>query len=137
MSETIEVTEKMSKLIEWVYSLGEEEVRRRVREKLAELRDMPRNIKDKHGFFWDDRLAPNDGEDQYKHGGDCNICRRKDYCHTQCGANNRLKSIMTPILYQMYLDENPEAAAAEAAKSMTPEDVLKMVGVDDGKQLLQ
>lgn len=136
MSEKIEVTEKMAKFIEWANGLGEEEVRRRVREKLAELRDMPKNTKDKDGFFWDVRLEPNDGSNQYKYGGDCNLCKRYSYCATQCGANKKLKEIMTPVLYQMYLDDNPEAAAAETAQRITPEDVLKMVGADDGQQLL-
>lgn len=137
MSETIEVTEKMSKFIDWVNELGEEEIRKRVREKLVELRDMPKNVKDKDGFFWDIRLEPNDNANQYKFGGDCNLCKRNKFCNTQCGANKALKKITTPFLYQMYLDENPEAAAQEAAGngvSITPDDVLKMVGADDGHE---
>lgn len=136
MSEKIEVTEKMAKFIDWVYELGEEEVRKRIRERLVTLRDMPKNTKDKDGFFWDVRLEPNDGSNQYRYGGDCNLCKRKEYCATQCGANKKLKEITTPMLYQMYLDENPEAAATETAERITPEDLLKMVGADDGKQSL-
>lgn len=135
----IEVTEKMAKFIDWAYDLGEEEVRRRVREKIMELRDMPPHTRDKNGFFWDIRLEPNDNFDQYRYGGDCNLCKRKKYCSTQCGANKALKKVTTPTLYQMYLDENPEAAAEEAAATaarMTPEDVLKMVGVADERGLL-
>ena len=130
----IEVTEKMAKFIDWAYDLGEEEVRRRVREKIMELRDMPPHTRDKNGFFWDIRLEPNDNFDQYRYGGDCNLCKRKKYCSTQCGANKALKKVTTPTLYQMYLDENPEAAATAAR--MTPEDVLKMVGVADERGLL-
>ena len=135
LSEQIEVTEKMAKLIEWANGLGEEEVRARIREKLNEIRDMPKNTRDKDGFFWDIRLEPNDNNDQYKHGGDCNLCKRKKYCETQCGANKALKKITTPLLYQMYVDENPEAAAEEAAKRITPEDVLKMVGDENADSL--
>lgn len=133
MSETIEVTEKMGKLIDWVNGLGEEETRRRIRKKICELRDMPKNTQDKDGFFWDIRLEPNDGSDQYRHGGDCNLCKRKEYCGTQCGANKALKKITTSLLYQMYMDENPEAAAEEAAKRITPQDVLNMVGDKDAE----
>ena len=133
MSE-IQVTEKMAKFIEWVDSIGEEEVRRRIREKIAELRDMPPHLRDKDGLFWDIRLEPNDDGDQYRHGGDCNLCKRIKYCQTKCGANKALKKITTPYLYQMYLDENPEAAAQEAATKMTPDDVLKMVGAKDDNE---
>ena len=139
MAEQIEVTEKMAKFIDWAYGLGEEEVRRRIREKLVELREMPAKMRDKNGFFWDIRLEPNDNFDQYRYGGDCNLCKRKGYCGTQCGANKALKKITTPVLYQMYLDENPEAAAEEAAAAaakMTPEDVLKMVGIADERGVL-
>lgn len=139
MAEQIEVTEKMAKFIDWAYSLGEEEVRRRVREKIMELKNMPPNMRDKDGLFWDIRLEPNDSFDQYRNGGDCNLCKRKNYCNTQCGANKALKKVTTPTLYQMYLDENPEAAAEEAAAvaaKMTPEDVLKMVGIADERGIL-
>lgn len=136
MEQTVQVTEKMGSFIEWAYNLGEEEVRKRVREKIIELRDMPKNTRDKDGFSWDERLEPNDGIDQYKHGGDCNLCKRLKYCLTKCGANKALKKITTPYLYQLYLDENPEAAAGEAAKSITPDDLLKMVGAEDGQKLL-
>lgn len=133
MSETIEVTEKMAKLIDWLNGLGEEETRRRIREKICELRDMPKNTQDKDGFFWDIRLEPNDNPDQYRYGGDCNLCKRKSYCATQCGANKALKKITTSLLYQMYVDEHPEAAAEEASKRIAPEDVLKMVGDKDAE----
>lgn len=139
LDKEIVVTEKVAKFIEWANSLGEDEVRKRVREKIDEIRDIPKNTRDRDGFFWDDRLVPNDKNDQYKNGGDCNLCKRKSYCGTQCGANKVLKKITTPYLYQMYLDENPEVAAEEAAgnaKKMTPDDVLKMVGAHDGQQLL-
>lgn len=133
MENTIQVTEKMGKLIDWVNGLGEEETRRRIREKICELRDMPKNTQDKDGFFWDIRLEPNDNPDQYRHGGDCNLCKRKEYCGTQCGANKALKKITTSLLYQMYMDENPEAAAEEAANRITPQDVLNMVGDKDAE----
>ena len=136
MSETIEVTEKMARFIEWARGVGEDEIRKRIRERLVALRDMPKHMRDKDGLYWDVRLEPNDDDDQYRNGGDCNLCKRKDYCAKQCGANRELKKVVTPFLYQMYLDENPEAEMAEAAERITPEDVLKMVGADDGQKLL-
>ena len=139
MQEQIEVTEKMAKFIKWVEGIGEDETRKRIREKLGEIKEMPAIERQKYNFFWDIRLEPNDDPDQYHYGGDCNLCKRKKYCSTQCGANKVLKKITTPLLYQMYLDANPEAAAEEAAANvskMTPDDVLKMVGVnkDDNEQ---
>lgn len=135
MSKDILVTEKMAKFVEWLNSFSEEDLRKRVREKIAELRDMPPNIRDENGFFWDIRLEPNDNNDQYRNGGDCNLCKRVKYCGKQCGANKVLKKIMTPYLYQLYLNENPEAAMEEAAKRITPDDVLKMVNADDDSKL--
>ena len=136
MIEQMEVTEKMAKFIDWVNGLGEEEVRKRIREKILELKDMPDMERKKEGYEWDIRLEPNDGNTQFRFGGDCNLCKRKSYCATQCGANKALKKMTTPFLYQMYLDENPEVAAAEASERLTPEDVLKLVGAkhdsDDG-----
>lgn len=136
MEQTVQVTEKMGSFIEWAYNLGEEEVRKRVREKIIELRDMPKNTRDKDGFSWDERLEPNDGIDQYKHGGDCNLCKRLKYCLTKCGANKALKKITTPYLYQLYLEEHPEIAAEAAQKSITPDDLLDAVGAEDGHKLL-
>ena len=134
MSEDIQVTEKMANFINWCLNLGEEETRRRVREKILEVAKMPYEARVNDKIEFDIRLMPNDGVDQYRNGGDCNLCKRKKYCSTQCGANKALKKITTPYLYQMYLDENPEAAAEEAAGAvsrMTPEDVLKMVGIKE------
>ena len=134
MSNEIQVTEKMAKFIDWVNGLGEEEVRKRIREKIDEIKNLPPNVRDQDGYYWDIRLEPNDGTDQYKHGGDCNLCKRLKYCGTKCGANKALKKITTPYLYQMYIDENPEVAAEEAAGRITPDDMLKIVGADDGQQ---
>ena len=131
MAEEIEVTEKMAKFIDWCNSLGEDEVHRRVREKIIEVADMPVEARINDGIRFDIRLMPNDEKDQYHNGGDCNLCKRKSYCGRQCGANKALKKVTTPFLYQMYLDENPEAAMEEAAKRITPDDVLKMVGAKD------
>lgn len=134
MSNEIQVTEKMAKFIDWVTSLGEDEVRKRIRDKINEIKNLPPNVRDRDGYYWDIRLEPNDGNDQYKHGGDCNLCKRLKYCGTKCGANKVLKKITTPYLYQMYIDENPEVAAEEAAGRITPDDMLKIVGADDGQQ---
>lgn len=134
MNNEIQVTEKMAKFIDWAQGLGEEEVRRRVRDKIIAVAEMPFEARVNEGIEFDIRLMPNDGIDQYHNGGDCNLCKRKNYCSTQCGANKALKKITTPYLYQMYLDENPEVAAQEAAERMTPEDVLKMVGAENDEQ---
>ena len=96
---TYQVSEKMAKFIEWV-----------------------------NRFVWDDALEKNDGVEQWKHGGDCNECRRRGYCLTQCRPNKLLKKITTPFLYAAYLEEHPEIVAEEAKNRITPEDVLKMVG---------
>lgn len=134
MEQTYEVSEKMSKFIDWCYELGEEEVRRRVREKLAALKEershFPPGMKNSSGEAWDNRLEPNDDNDQWRHGGDCNLCRRISYCQTKCKANKLLKSITTMFLYDMYVEEHPEALAEDIKKNITPQDLLKAVGVD-------
>ena len=131
---TVQVTEQMAGLIDWANSKGQEDIERMIREKLLKLKEWdaqnPR-VADENGFKWDAALEPNDGNDQWKHGGDCNKCRKINYCGTKCRANKLLKNITTPFLYQAYLEENPEAAAKEAAKSITPDDVLKMVGAEE------
>ena len=131
---TIQVTEWMGDFVKWVYELGEDKVREVVRDHLKELKehaDKTNNVKDSDGAQWDDALEPNDDVDQWKHGGDCNLCRKIDYCLTKCRPNKLLKKITTPLLYQMYLDENPEAAAkvaTEQSKGMTPEQMLGQLG---------
>ena len=135
IEDELSVSPKMGRFIKWAESLGEEKLREMVRDKILELKeyskDKPRGQRDKDGFVWDDALEPNDGHDQWKSGGDCNLCRKKKYCGTQCRPNKVMKRMITPFLYQIYLDENPEAAAEEVATSMTPEDVLKMVGIHE------
>ena len=135
MEDSVTVTPKMASFIDWCYSLGEDKVREMVRGKILELKeeskDKPKGKRNKDGFVWDAALEPNDGKDQWKNGGDCNLCRKIKYCGTKCRANRLLKQITTPFLYQIYLDENPDAAAAEVATSMKPEDVLKMVGIHE------
>ena len=131
----IEVTEKMANFIDWCYGIGEEKIREMVRGRLAELKQFSeenaRNIKDQDGFVWDPILEPNDGVDQWKHGGDCNLCRKNRYCQTQCRSNRLMKAIIHPFLYQKYIDENPEAAAKEVKDNLTPEKLLEMVGIHE------
>ncbi len=132
MSNTIQVTEKMAAFIEWAQTKCEEEIRELIRDRLAILKDecsKTHNHVDSDGYKWDDALEPNDGNDQWKHGGDCNLCRKLPYCLTKCRPNKLLKKITTPFLYECYLQEHPEAAAAEASESITPDQVLQQLGV--------
>lgn len=127
---TIQVTEQMGDFIGWANAKGQDEIMQMVSERLAKLKEFDKECPhqtDLDGFRWDDALEPNENVDQWKHGGDCNKCRKVNYCLTKCRANKLLKRITTPFLYQAYLEEHPEAAAKEAKKSITPEDVLKMV----------
>ena len=36
-----------------------------------------------------DNIEKEDLNDQWKRGGLCVMCRRKDYCHTRCTANKK------------------------------------------------
>ena len=128
---TVQVSEWMAEFIGWVNTKGEDEVRKLVREKLAEIKAQNEVSKDSHvdeGFKWDNALEPNDDVDQWKHGGDCNLCRKVKYCTRKCRPNRLLKKIMTPYLYRMYLTENPEAIAKNP-NGLTTEELMKMAGV--------
>lgn len=134
MAELIQVTEKMAKFIEWAKEKGRDEITRLITERIEMLgKETQRRtgFKDSDGFVWNDLLEQNDGVEQWKGGGDCNKCRRVKYCKKQCRANRYLKDITTKFLYDMYLMEHPEELAQEAANGLTPDDVLKMAGVDD------
>ena len=131
--QTIQVTEQMADFIGWANTKGQDEVRRMIRERLAEMKAHAKDTnnahkKDEEG--WDDALEPNDGVDQWKHGGDCNLCRKVDYCMTKCRANRLLKKVTTPFLYQEYLNDVPEAAAKHAsAAGINTEEIIKQAGV--------
>ena len=132
MEETIRVTQSMADFIQWANDKGEDEIRRLIRERLAMLKEecaKTDNHTDADGFKWDDALEPNDGVDQWKHGGDCNLCRKAEYCGAQCRSNKLLKKITTSFLYKCYLEENPETAVKESAGSLLPEDVVKELGI--------
>ena len=132
MEDKIQVTEKVAAFIDWAKEKGEDEVRRMVRERLAILAEecaKTANHTDSEGLKWDDAMEPNDSDNQWKHGGDCNICRKVGYCGTQCRANKLLKKVTTPFLYRCYVEEHPEAAMEEVGKSITPEDVVAKLGV--------
>ena len=129
--ETLQVTEWMADFIEWTNAQGEETIRNMVREHLAEIKKQNEISQDSHvdeGFKWDDALEPNDGADQWKHGGDCTLCRKINYCGTRCRANKLLKKISTPFLYNQYITGNPEAAAKQIS-GIDPEKLLKQLGV--------
>ena len=129
--ETMQVTEAMADFIEWANEKGQDEVRRMVREHLAELKEKSEKSKGAHNEdepAWDKVLEPNDGVDQWKQGGDCNLCRKIDYCGTKCRANRLLKKIITPFLYNKYLEEHPEAAAKNM-KNLDTETLMKQAGV--------
>ena len=134
---TVQVTETMADFVQWANDKGQEEIMKMVNERIMKLKEFgehhPKGQKDENGFVWDDALEPNDGNDQWKHGGDCNKCRKLNYCLTKCRPNKVLKRITTPFLYQAYLEDHPEAAAKETAKRITPDDVLRMVGTDEAK----
>ena len=137
---TVQVTETMADFVQWANDKGKDEIMKMVVDRLARLKefnDTAPGQADVDGFKWDNVLEPNDGVDQWKHGGDCNKCRKASYCLTKCRPNKLLKRITTPFLYQAYLEEHPEAAAKEAKKSITPEDVLRMVNADDNGAKLQ
>jgi hypothetical protein len=128
---TLQVTEWMADFIGWANAQGEEKIRNMVREHLAEIKRQNEISKDSHvdeGFKWDDALEPNDGVDQWKHGGDCTLCRKVNFCGTKCRANKLLKKITTPFLYQQYITEHPEAAAKQIG-GMDPEKLMKQLGV--------
>lgn len=132
MNSEIQVTEQMAAFIQWANEKGEDETRRIIRDRLLMLKEECEKTGghvDSDGFKWDDALEPNEDVDQWKHGGDCNLCRKINYCNTRCRANKLLRSITTPFLYQCYIEEHPEVAAKEAGKSVTPEDVIKQLGV--------
>lgn len=107
---TVQVTEQMANFIGWANVKGEDEIRRITREHLAEIKEEAK-MKGNKLAGWDDALEPNDGNDQWKHGGDCNLCRKASYCMTKCRANKLLKKITTPLLYQEYVNENPDLVA--------------------------
>lgn len=136
MADEIQVTEKMAALIQWANDKGQDEIRRLLRERLLMLKEECKangGHADSDGYKWDDALEPNDNVDQWKHGGDCNLCRKLSYCSKQCRANRLLKAVSTHFLYECYLNENPQELMAEAAAGITPEDVLKQVGIEDAK----
>lgn len=107
---TVQVTEKMANFIGWANVKGQDEIRRIIREHLAEIKEEAKTKGNKLAG-WDDALEPNDGNDQWKNGGDCNLCRKASYCMTKCRANKLLKKITTPLLYQEYVNENPDLVA--------------------------
>lgn len=101
-----------------------------VREYLAEIKEKNETSGESRvddGFKWDDALEPNDGVDQWKHGGDCNLCRKIKFCGTKCRANRLLKKITTPFLYQKYLEDNPEAVVKNQ-QAINPEELAKQLG---------
>lgn len=129
---TVQVTEWMADFIGWVNTKNESEIRKMIRDRLAEVKKESEVSKDSHvdeGYKWDESLEPNDGVDQWKHGGDCNLCRKVDFCGAKCRANKLLKKITTPFLYQMYLEDNPEAAAKATAQGLNTESLMKQLGV--------
>lgn len=129
---TVQVTEQMADFIGWANVKGEDEIRRIIREYLAKIKEESEVSKDSHvdeGFKWDEALEPNDDINQWKHGGDCNLCRKVAFCGTKCRANKLLKKIVTPYLYQLYLEENPEAAAKYGGNGMDTETLMRQAGV--------
>lgn len=130
---TIQVTEWMADFIQWASDKGQEEITKLINDRLKMLKEecaLKKGAPDSDGFKWDDALEPNDGNNQWKHGGDCNKCRKVNYCMTKCRPNKLLKQITTPFLYRCYLDENPEAVAKRAAQGITPDQLLEQLGAE-------
>lgn len=130
----MDVNEKMAGFVSWVSGMDQKEIVDMVHEKLKEIKaecaKLPGKQKTAEGYSWDDALEINKGNDQWKHGGDCNFCRKQKYCGTECRANKLLKNIMTSFLYQKYLEASPEQMVKEVAAGMTPDEVLRMVGAN-------
>ena len=129
---TLQVKEWIADLIGWLNVQGEDKVRQMVRDRLTEIKadyDKSKKSRVDDGYKWNDLLTPNDNDDQWKHGGDCNLCRKVKFCGRQCKANKLLKKITTPFLYQMYLEEHPEAVVKSRNIGISPEDVVKMVNM--------
>lgn len=127
---TVQVPEWMADFIGWAEAKGQDSVRAMVREYVNKLRkenDVSQESRITEGFKWDPVLEPNDDVDQWKHGGDCNLCRKIGYCMTKCRANKTLQRITTPFLYQQYLEENPDAAAKRKIEGIDPQTILNMV----------
>lgn len=124
---TTQVSERTAELIGWANTKGIDEVRKMIREHLAALKEEAEKKPDvKNG--WDPILEPNDGVNQWKYGGDCNLCRKVEYCVNKCRANKTLKKITTPLLVQAYLQEHPEAANKETLASSMREAILADAG---------
>lgn len=132
MERTIDVPEWMADFIGWVNAQGEDKIRESVRQRLLEIKGQNEKSGESRiedGYMWKSILEPNDGKEQWKKGGDCTLCRKISYCLKPCRANKLLKKITTPLLYQMYLDENPEAAVKRQGIGIGPEDVARMVAM--------
>lgn len=151
VEQTVQVTEEMAAFIEWANQKGIDEVRKIIRDKIDDLRnrqEKARYIPDEDGLIYDPLLEESDSTDQWKGGGDCNKCRRVNYCLKKCRANRLLKAISTPALYKVYLAEHPEVIAKGIAHSIKAEDVARMVEagadgeeksirIDEGKTVIQ
>lgn len=129
-NEKVQIPDFMS----WAVNIGEEKFRDMVREHLAEMKDASESAKNAenastNGVWWDEIIAPNDGRNQWKQGGDCNLCGKREYCKTECRANRTLKKASSSFLYQKYFEEYPEAKALMSAKRLTPEQLLKMMEI--------
>ena len=134
--ETLTLNDQMFGFFQWMLELGEEKTMEMIRGKIRELEEFDSQhpgLATPDGYRWDPLLAMNDGPDQWHYGGDCNLCRKVKYCKTKCRANRLLKAVVTPFLYEQYLEASPDALAKEvtkAAKNMTPEQLLEMAGVE-------
>ena len=127
VEQVIQVTEQMADFVQWANEKGREEITRMVGECVDYYKSMDGKQIGNIIYRYDPVLDRNNGVDQWKHGGDCNMCRKAGYCMKKCRANRTLKGITTPYLYQKYLEDHPEVEASKAAKSITPEDVANLV----------
>lgn len=125
VKQEILVTEQMAEFIAWVEDKGKEYIDNLVRMCLTERKENDGKIVDGKLIKWDAALEPNDGNDQWKHGGDCNKCRKLAYCKKQCRPNRELKAVTTPYLYADYVKEHPEVIAKYGKKGLDPNQLVK------------
>lgn len=58
-----------------------------------------------------------DGNDQWKHGGNCNHCRRAKYCKKECSAHKRFMQYVVRQLIANKMAEGLAKAKTEESSS--------------------
>ena len=56
-------------------------------------------------------MVNSNNTEQWLAGGDCDICRRNKYCHTQCKANKQFQyEQISAVVSKMFVDTLRRAA---------------------------